>query len=267
MLDSLGFEPSVDTLWLTGDLVNRGPDSLRTLRFAIELGEGLRCVLGNHDLHLLAVSQRPHLHRRKDTLTELLEAADRDQLLTWLARLPLVYRDRQLGYALVHAGLVPQWSVADALRLSAEVQSVIASDRAAEFFVHMYGDEPHTWDPALSGWDRLRFITNVLTRLRFCTPQGRMDFSGTGPPGTQPAGYLPWFEVPQRRSRNEPIVFGHWAALRLAPESARRLNAFHLDTGCVWGDRLTAINLETRELTSVPCPQPQTRPKRRSRVT
>lgn len=251
LLDVLRFDPSTDRLWLTGDLVNRGPQSLETLRFVRGLGTAAVSVLGNHDLHLLAAATHAEKLKPQDTLDEILNAPDRDELLDWLRRLPLLHHDAQLGYTLVHAGLPPQWDLASAAACAREVEAQLRSDRYADFFAHMYGNEPTQWSDGLRGWDRLRFITNCLTRLRYCGPDGRIALAHKGAPGTQPAGLLPWFDIPERRSRTLKLVFGHWSTLgdRTDP------GIYALDSGCVWGGKLTALRLDGDPVwTRLPCP-------------
>jgi bis(5'-nucleosyl)-tetraphosphatase (symmetrical) len=240
LLDGLRFEPARDRVLLTGDLVNRGPGSLAVLRFVRGLREAATVVLGNHDLHLLAVAasdaRKP---RRGDTLEEVLAAPDRDELLDWLARRPLLHTDAALGVTLVHAGLAPEWDVALAARLAREVEAALTA-AAREFFAAMYGDEPNRWSATLAGDDRLRFTVNCLTRLRVCTPDGRLLLRFKGPPPADDALGLPWFKVPGRRSAAERIVFGHWSALGYHAADG----VVALDTGCVWGGRLTALRLD-----------------------
>jgi len=238
-----------DQLWVAGDLVNRGPKSLETLRFLKSLGKQVRVVLGNHDLHLLAVHYgKTHL-RRSDTLQEILDAPDREELMTWLRHQPLLVVDHELGFAMAHAGIPPAWSLDYALRRSAEVEVVLQSENAETYFANMYGNTPDCWDNSLQSWDRLRVITNYLTRMRFCDAQGKLELKTKGSLDTQPDGYLPWFAHP-REATELPILFGHWAALEgYASDS----NVFALDTGCVWGNQLTAMRLEDKQRFSCSC--------------
>ncbi|MCB1866250.1 MAG: symmetrical bis(5'-nucleosyl)-tetraphosphatase [Chromatiales bacterium] len=250
LLEAIAFDPARDRLWLVGDLVNRGPDSLGALRAVRALGDAAVCVLGNHDLNLLAVAAGVRRSKPQDTLDDILGAPDRDELLAWLRTRPALVHDAGLDATLVHAGLAPQWTIADAIARADELAALCADERAFGEFLHeMYGDEPARWSDELSGHARLRCITNAFTRLRFCAPNGRMDFRDKGPPGTQREGLLPWFEVPGRRSAGHTIVFGHWSTLG-ARES---LGAWGLDTGCVWGGALTALRLDDRRHFSVPC--------------
>ena len=250
LLDALAPDPGRDRIWLTGDLVNRGPDSLGVLRRASRLGA--RCVLGNHDLHLLAVARGARPCRPSDTFQPVLEAPDREVLLGWLRRQPLLHRDRGLGWTMVHAGLPPDWDLETAHTRAAEVERVLAGAQGGAFLDHMYGDEADgKTDDA--GWSRLRYTLNALTRIRCVSAEGRLDFSFAGPPEGRPAGLVPWYSAAGRRSRGARIVFGHWAALDLDPAVAEREMVRHVDTGCVWGRRLTALDLQSGEVRSVDC--------------
>jgi bis(5'-nucleosyl)-tetraphosphatase (symmetrical) len=247
LLDRLGFDPARDRLWLTGDLVNRGPGSLECLRFVRSLGEAAITVLGNHDLHLLAVAADAGRSTKVgDTLEPVLSAPDRDELLAWLQQRPLLHDDPSLGWTLLHAGLPPEWSVADAALCAREVEQALAHAPAA-FYARMYGNEPDRWTPGLAGYDRLRFTVNCLTRLRYCTADGRLLMKPKGPPQEAPPGAVPWFRAPGRRSRNARILFGHWSALGwYAGEGV-----VSLDTGCVWGGCLTALRLDVESAAPV----------------
>lgn len=250
LLDKINFDPTRDRLWFTGDLVNRGPHSLEVLRFVRNLGEGAVTVLGNHDLHLLAVAAGAARLRSNDTLAPLLMAADSERLLTWLSGRPLMHRDADMGVVLLHAGLPPQWDVAQAEAYAREAEAVIAGPDAVSFFHQMYGDVPNRWEPHLRGWDRLRFIVNAFTRTRFCDPDGRLDYRYKGMPGSQPAPLMPWFQVPDRRSQDECIVFGHWSLLGRCDSD----NVIGIDTGCLWGRELTCVRLSDEpKFVSVPC--------------
>jgi len=247
LLARLKFSADRDRLWLVGDLVNRGPDSLATLRLVRALGDNAVVVLGNHDLHLLAVAYGVQRRRRSDTLDAVLAASDRDALIEWLQLRPLAHLEG--SDLMVHAGLVPQWTAARTLALAAEVGNALRRDPRA-LFEHMYGDEPERWDERLAGAERLRFIINVLTRLRLCTADGRVDISSKGPPPPPPSPLRPWFEHPQRASRDVRVIFGHWSALGLV----ERPGVLGLDGGCVWGGTLTAADLDSdRPLVSVGC--------------
>ena len=247
LLDTIAFDPSSDRLWLVGDLVNRGTQSLEVLRYVRGLGDRAIVVLGNHDLHLLVVAAGVRKPHRGDTLDALLSAPDRDELLDWLRRQRLMHAGD--GYAMVHAGLLPQWSIAQALALAHEVEAALRHFDYGEFLRHMYGNTPVQWHDGLTGFDRLRVIVNAMTRLRLCTPEGAMEFTHkTGLKG-MPAGYLPWFDVPACASRDTPVLFGHWAALGLL----LRPDVLGLDSGCVWGRRLTALRLEDRRVFQCGC--------------
>ena len=240
LLARLDFSPDRDELWFVGDLVNRGPRSLEALRLVRALGESATVVLGNHDLHLLAVAYgaRPS-GRSGDTLDEVLAAPDRDALIEWLLTRPLAHFDPKSGDLLIHAGLVPEWSAPQTLNLAGEVATALRHDPGA-FFAQMYGDRPDCWSEALTGPDRLRFIVNVLTRMRVCTADGRIDLKMKGPPAKARPGYLPWFEHEHRASRDVRVVFGHWSALGYVNSRG----VLGLDTGCVWGGALTAQRLD-----------------------
>ncbi len=250
LLTKIQFNPANDTLWFTGDLVNRGPQSLEVLRFIKSLGKQAIVVLGNHDLHLLAVSKKYAPYKKQDTLAEILMAPDCLELCDWLRQQPLLYHDVQLGYTMVHAGLAPQWDLTKALRCANEVQTILRSDRYPEFLAHMYGDEPHCWQDELTGWPRLRLITNYFTRMRFCKLDGTLDLDKKGSAGNPPADFLPWFKIPNRAHKDLKIIFGHWAALNGKTDEP---NIFALDTGCAWGNCLTAMRLEDGKRFTVAC--------------
>lgn len=252
LIELIGFNSTRDKLWLVGDLVNRGPNSLILLRSIIKLGSAVIPVLGNHDLHLLLVAEGLTKQRSGDTLQAILDAPDRHDLLRWLRHQKLLYVDDE--YALVHAGLLPSWDISQAVELAQEVETALCGGNFHEFLSHMYGNEPNLWHNDLTGYDRLRVIINAMTRLRICTPEGRMDFSYKGQLHSIPKGYLPWFEVPNRASRSTTIIFGHWSALDLQV----RENLIALDTGCLWGGKLTAIRLEDRRVFQVSCAQQST---------
>lgn len=247
LLDLIRFDPARDRLWLVGDLVNRGPHSLRTLRFVRELGEAAITVLGNHDLHLLMLSAGHSKRHHDDTVDEILEAPDREALLDWLRQRPMLHVED--GHVLVHAGLLPQWTVAQASLLAREVEAALQGDDYREFLANMWGGEPPYWRDDLAGWPRLRVIVNAMTRLRYCTAEGVMDFRAKGGLADAPAGCLPWFAVPGRRSADHVLVTGHWSSLGLRIEP----NLLALDTGCLWGRQLTAVRLDDRHVFQVDC--------------
>lgn len=242
LLAECRFNAIRDRLWFVGDLVNRGPKSLETLRFAKDLGGGAVVVLGNHDLHLVAQFEGCERPRKDDTFAEVLDAPDARALVDWLRTRPMMHVEG--AWAMVHAGLLPQWSIGKASRLGKEVETALAGPGYKEFLKNMYGSKPEQWSDALTGWDRLRVIVNAMTRMRFCTAEGRMEFRSKGT--AAPEGFRPWFEF---RHDRESIVCGHWSALGL--KTAEKLAA--LDSGCVWGGRLTAMRLEDRALYQVPC--------------
>ena len=261
LLDVLHFSPSRDTLYLLGDLVNRGPDSAGTLRRCMQLEGAVHALLGNHDLHLLASAHGVRKPGKRDTLHSILEAPDRDTLLHWVSQQPLArhLRDAQgQDLLLVHAGVLPQWDLADTLKLAGEVQHWIAGPQLPVFLQHMYGNLPDLWHDDLEGFERLRTIVNALTRLRFCTAEGRMDFDSSEAAEAAPPGLMPWFDVPQRRSAATTIAFGHWSTLGL-----RNLpHLMALDTGCIWGGCLSAMEIashdfQQRQLHQIRCPQAQ----------
>jgi bis(5'-nucleosyl)-tetraphosphatase (symmetrical) len=265
LLDRFAFDPVHDRLWFVGDLVNRGPDSLAVLRRLMALGDAVTVVLGNHDLHLLAVAAGARRQGPLDTLDDVLAATDLDEIVAWIRKQPLAFRaavpDRATGRVvdtvMVHAGALPVWSVDDLMARAAEVERALRSDDWAATLKRAFGNRPDTWSETLAGEDRLRFIINALTRLRFCTPDGRIDFDAKDAPGVAsgafpapPDGYQAWFDIPSRRSRDARVVVGHWSTLGVLV----RDDVVALDSGCVWGGLLTAIRLEDRSLFQVPCP-------------
>jgi bis(5'-nucleosyl)-tetraphosphatase (symmetrical) len=255
LLDAVAFSPSRDRLVLLGDLVNRGPASLAVLRRAMALGDAAACLLGNHDLHLLAVSQGVRKPHRSDTVGDILAALDRDALLDWLRHRPLALQER--GVLMVHAGVLPQWTAGQALRLAGEVERVLQGADWHVFMHQMYGNQPDQWHDGLQGAARLRVIVNALTRLRFCTAEGRMEFESKDSGASAPPGFMPWFDVPGRRTAGDVVAFGHWSMLGWVD----RPDVISLDTGCVWGGALSAVRLgadaRARELIQVRCPQAQ----------
>jgi bis(5'-nucleosyl)-tetraphosphatase (symmetrical) len=243
LLVRLKFDPARDRLWLTGDLVNRGPDSLGVLRTVRALGPCVTTVLGNHDLHLLALAHAPSgAGRREPGLLAVLDAPDAAELLAWLAARPLLHRDAAIGQTLIHAGLPPQWSLADAETAARQVEAALRADPAA-FLARMYGDQPDQWSPALDGTARLRFAVNCLTRLRFVDAAGRLLLALKGPVADAPPGAMPWFRHPARRTRQDALIFGHWSALGFLSEPG----LLCLDTGCVWGGSLAAVRLDAAD--------------------
>jgi len=246
LLDLIGFSAREDRLWLVGDIVNRGPDSLAALREVKALGDAAVTVLGNHDFHLLMVAGGHEKLHRQDTLQQVLEAPDRDELVDWLRRRPLVVVEGER--LLVHAGLLPQWTPATALMLSREVEAMLAGEHADAFLAALYGDEPRAWRDDLDGFDRLRVAVNAFARLRFCTADGTMELDEKRGPEAAPAGFLPWFEHAGRASAGVTIVCGHWSTLELKLYP----NVLMLDSGCLWGGTLTALRLDDHRLYQVP---------------
>ena len=234
-------------LWFAGDLVNRGPDSLGALRRVRALGERAVVVLGNHDLNLLAVAAGLRRVRRGDTLNPILSAPDREELLDWLRHRPLAHYSQ--GHLLVHAGVLPGWSAHETVALASEVEAELRGPNWREFLARMYGDLPNAWSPSLRGADRLRVIVNALTRLRFATPAGEMEFASKEGIGSGPQGFLPWFELPQRKTADVTVICGHWSTLGLI----NRPELIALDTGCVWGGKLTAMRLRDRRIIQIDC--------------
>jgi bis(5'-nucleosyl)-tetraphosphatase (symmetrical) len=258
LLDLCAFDPSTDRLWLVGDLVNRGPKSLETLRLIKSLGDAALTVLGNHDLYLLMVAEGGAKFRGKDdTIQPVLDAPDAGELLAWLRHQPLCHTEGE--FCLVHAGLLPQWTTARARELASEVEAMLQGPRFREFILNLWGSEPAAWSDELSGWPRLRVIVNALTRMRFCTPQGSMELKTKGELAKAPPGYLPWFDLPGRQSADAVLVTGHWSALGL--KVTPKLLA--LDSGCLWGGHLTAVRLEDRQVFQVNCSPGEAQPPKR----
>ena len=247
LIRTIEFTAQQDRLWFVGDLVNRGPDSLHVLRYIKSLKSAARTVLGNHDLFLLAVGAGAASLRRNDTLLQVLEAPDRDDLLHWLRQQPLLYREG--NDLMVHAGLLPQWTVAEAEHLAQEAETALRGEHFAETLLALHPNDQLQWTPGLTGSVRFASIINVLTRLRTCSASGVMESSFTGPPDRAPEGLYPWFDIPRRRSANATIVIGHWAAMGLRMTK----NLLALDSGCVYGRQLTAVRLEDRKVFQVAC--------------
>lgn len=248
LLSRVDFDRGRDTLWSVGDVVNRGPKSLKTLRYLYRMRDNLRMVLGNHDLHLLAVASGARQPGRSDTLDDILAAPDREELLGWLLQQPLIHREH--GWTLVHAGIPPQWDVDQALAYAAEVESVLRSGDCVEFFRNMYGNSPLLWSDSLSGMTRLRVITNYLTRMRYCTAAGVLDLVSKGPRPDDGKKVSAWFSHPGRKTAEDRILFGHWASLEGKTDTPF---AIGLDTGCIWGGALSLYQLETGTWTRCEC--------------
>ncbi|MEK7438629.1 MAG: symmetrical bis(5'-nucleosyl)-tetraphosphatase [Pseudomonadota bacterium] len=251
LLGAFGFERARDRLWFVGDLVNRGPDSLATLRFVKDLGDAAVTVLGNHDFHLLAVAAGHAKKHRNDTLDQVLEAPELEDLLAWLRQRPMVHVEN--SWVMVHAGLLPQWSIATAQRLAGEVEAELRGANWREFLANLYGNMPDSWSEDLCGADRLRVIVNAMARMRFCSVDGQIEIRTKGETAKAPPGFFPWFDVPGRASLGHTLVCGHWSTLGLK----LRPDLLALDSGCVWGGTLSAVRLEDRRLFQVPCAQCQ----------
>ena len=253
LLLTLDFSPSRDRIVLLGDLVNRGPASLAVLRRVAALGDAAVCLLGNHDLHLLAVAHGVRGLHKGDTFADVLEDAEAPRWIDWIRHRKLAHLES--GWLCVHAGVVPQWGMAQTLELAADVQAVLRGPGLADFLPQMYGNEPRRWHDHLVGPERIRFVINALTRLRFCSADGTLDFKTKEGADAAPDGFMPWFDVPGRQTADQPIAFGHWSTLGLI-NTPTLLAA---DTGCVWGGALTAVRVDggRREVVQVPCPQAQ----------
>ncbi len=250
LLKLINFSSDKDQLWFVGDLVNRGPDSLSVLRFIKDLGENAISVLGNHDLHMLGVLQSIEKPRKKDTFNEIILAKDRDTLIEWICSLPLMHINKKSKHILVHAGIYPAWSVEEAQVYANEVESVLQSNKCIDFLKNMYGSKPERWSPSLAGWDRLRFITNSFTRMRFCTKDLQLDMKYKCPPGSQPNELIPWYLLRNDKLRQYQILMGHWSTLGNVNDP----QLVTLDTGCLWGGKLTAYSLESPSCyTSLEC--------------
>jgi bis(5'-nucleosyl)-tetraphosphatase (symmetrical) len=249
LLEAVKFNSSKDKLWFVGDVINRGAGSLEVLRWLYAHQGQVQMVLGNHDLHTLVVAEGFVKAHRSDTLDALINAPDAKLLINWLRAQPLAHMEH--GFLMVHAGLLPQWTAQHAMRLAQEVETALQAKNYRDFLANMYGNTPDSWHDDLQGWDRLRVITNAMTRLRICSEQGVMEFKFKGTLKQLPNDLMPWFKIPQRASRDTPIVFGHWSALGLMQDA----NVFSLDTGCLWNGNLTALRLEDRSIFQVPCSQ------------
>ena len=243
LLDRIQFNPAADFLWFCGDIINRGPQSLETIRFIKSLGDSAITVLGNHDLHFLAVNYISNKPSKHDTFSDILNADDRNELAHWLRSQNIFHHDADLNISMVHAGIPSQWSIADASGYAAEMEAILQSEDPRDFFQNMYGNQPKEWDKDLTGWDRYRFITNVFTRMRFCDQEGRPDFKFKGNIGSQPAHLTPWFMHPQRKSKNDDVIFGHWSTL----SNIQQEHIYPIDTGCLWCGSLTALRIDTEE--------------------
>ena len=248
LLSRLEFDPAHDQLWLLGDLINRGPENLPVLRYLMSLGGAVQTVLGNHDLHFLAIRLGGHKLNRSDTFSDVLEADDVEEITQWYCQQPLLVADESLGYAMAHAGIPHLWSLAQAKKLAAEVEVVIRSSQRNHYFEHMYGNKPGVWSDSLTGMDRLRAITNYFTRMRLIGENGELNFSHKGALAEAPDDCIPWYELRSRQPLGCKLLFGHWAALE---GKTGHEDILALDTGCVWGRDLTALCLDTGKYTAV----------------
>jgi bis(5'-nucleosyl)-tetraphosphatase (symmetrical) len=250
LLEKIAFNPELDKLWLVGDLINRGPDSLATLRFIYSIRNSVEFVLGNHDLHFIAVAFGLRKKSQNDTLDVLLDAPDRQQLIDWLIQGKLLHTDEKLGFTMVHAGIPPIWSLHQAQAHAREVEAVLQSRYCRDFLSNMYGNQPNRWKNKLIGMERLRLITNYFTRMRFCSNEGMLELETKESAAAAPLGFAPWFSFSERKTANDKIIFGHWAALEGKTNTP---NVYALDTGCVWGGSLSALRLEDQQLFSCFC--------------
>ena len=247
LLKKSKFKPARDKLWLTGDLVNRGPKSANVVRYVMDLGDRATVVLGNHDLHLLAIAAGVSKPKRNDNSHLLLDLADAPQMIDWLAARPMAVFNKRHDFLLVHASVHKNWSTADTLSHAGEIEVMLRSSKCSKFLSHMYGSTPENWNDNLTGWNRLRAITNILTRTRFCHLDGSLDLTQKGPPGSQPKELYPWYAVPGRKVANQLVVFGHWSALGFAYNN----NTLCLDSGYLWGGQLTALKLKKKKATII----------------
>jgi bis(5'-nucleosyl)-tetraphosphatase (symmetrical) len=252
LLQKIHFDAHKDTLWFAGDLVNRGPDSLKTIEFIKSLGSAAHVVLGNHDLHMIAVALNCAPRKKKDTFSDLLDSENANELIDWLRQQALVLKIDlpECSYIMCHAGIPPQWTADEALQHSKEVETVLQSKQAEDFLRVMYGNQPDCWHESLQGFDRLRIITNYCTRMRFCDKDGRLELDTKESASDAPPGFLPWFHIKNRKAEKQHIVVGHWAAL----QGETGIHTVHaLDTGCVWGYKLSAMRLEDQQRFSCDC--------------
>ncbi len=258
LLNEINFDERRDELWFTGDLVNKGPKSLQTLRFIKALGVNAKITLGNHDLHLLAVAKNIRPLSKKDTIQEILAADDVKELIDWLKSRPLLITDDNLNFTMVHAGLPPQWSLENAKEFAKECELILQSEKINKLLVEMYGDTPNIWSNSLQDYAKQRFIINCFTRIRFCNSDGMLDFDAKVAPGKQNTSLIPWYSLPNRKTKDNKIIFGHWSTVHIGNEkNFKQYNVYPIDTGCLWGGRLTAMRLEDEKVFSVPSEQPK----------
>ena len=258
LLNEINFDERRDELWFAGDLVNKGPKSLQTLRFIKALGVNAKITLGNHDLHLLAVAKNIRPLLKKDTIQEILAADDVKELIDWLKSRPLLITDDNLNFTMVHAGLPPQWSLENAKEFAKECELILQSEKINKLLAEMYGDTPNIWVNSLQDYAKQRFIINCFTRIRFCNSDGMLDFDTKVAPGKQNTSLIPWYSLPNRKTKDNKIIFGHWSTVHIGNEkNFKQYNVYPIDTGCLWGGRLTAMRLEDEKVFSVPSEQPK----------
>jgi len=258
LLNEINFDERRDELWFAGDLVNKGPKSLQTLRFIKALGVNAKITLGNHDLHLLAVAKNIQPLLKKDTIQEILAADDVEELIDWLKSRPLLITDDNLNFTMVHAGLPPQWSLENAKEFAKECELILQSEKINKLLAEMYGDTPNIWVNSLQDYAKQRFIINCFTRIRFCNSDGMLDFDAKVAPGKQNTSLIPWYSLPNRKTKDNKIIFGHWSTVHIGNEkNFKQYNVYPIDTGCLWGGRLTAMRLEDEKVFSVPSEQPK----------
>ena len=256
LLNEINFDERRDELWFAGDLVNKGPKSLHTLRFIKALGVNAKITLGNHDLHLLAVAKNIQPLLKKDTIQEILAADDVEELIDWLKSRPLLITDDDLNFTMVHAGLPPQWSLENAKEFAKECELILQSEKINKLLAEMYGDTPNIWVNSLQDYAKQRFIINCFTRIRFCNSDGMLDFDTKVAPGKQNTSLIPWYSLPNRKTKDNKIIFGHWSTVHIGNEkNFKQYNVYPIDTGCLWGGRLTAMRLEDEKVFSVPSEQ------------
>ena len=256
LLNEINFDERRDELWFVGDLVNKGPKSLQTLRFIKALGVNAKITLGNHDLHLLAVAKNIQPLLKKDTIQEILAADDVEELIDWLKSRPLLITDDDLNFTAVHAGLPPQWSLENAKEFAKECELILQSEKINKLLAEMYGDTPNIWSDSLQDYAKQRFIINCFTRIRFCNSDGMLDFGTKVAPGKQNTSLIPWYSLPNRKTKDNKIIFGHWSTVHIGNEkNFKQYNVYPIDTGCLWGGRLTAMRLEDEKVFSVPSEQ------------
>ena len=258
LLNEINFDERRDELWFAGDLVNKGPKSLQTLRFIKALGVNAKITLGNHDLHLLAVAKNIRPLLKKDTIQEILAADDVEELIDWLKSRPLLITDDNLNFTMVHAGLPPQWSLENAKEFAKECELILQSEKINKLLAEMYGDTPNIWVNSLQDYAKQRFIINCFTRIRFCNSDGMLDFDTKVAPGKQNTSLIPWYSLPNRKTKDNKIIFGHWSTVHIGNEkNFKQYNVYPIDTGCLWGGRLTAMRLEDEKVFSVPSEEPK----------